>query len=223
MVFNLMPDPFRVDGLIGFRYADLQEDLDIAHFTVPIPPFGGTFAVFNGNQILLGETQVVNDVFHTHNQFYGGQLGLRAETRFGNWILNGTVKVALGSTRQIVDISGGSALTTTAGTTSLPGGVLSQVSNIGRFKDNEFSVIPEAGVNLGYQLTEGLRVYVGYNFLYWTNVVRPGSQLDGVVDDRQAPTSPFFNPTFLASRPAVDFSDTDIWVQGINAGLEFRF
>ena len=37
-------------------------------------------------------------------------------------------------------------------------------------------------MTLGYQLTETVRLYAGYNFLYWTNVARPGAQIDRNLD-----------------------------------------
>ena len=35
----------------------------------------------------------------------------------------------------------------------------------------------EATVNLGYWLTPHVKAYVGYNCLFWSNVVRPGDQI----------------------------------------------
>jgi hypothetical protein len=40
------------------------------------------------------------------------------------------------------------------------------------------SFVPEAGIDVGYQLTRHLRAKAGYTFIYWTDVVRPGDQID---------------------------------------------
>jgi hypothetical protein len=104
------------------------------------------------------------------------------------------------------------------------GGLLALPTNIGHFSRDRFSVVPEIGVNLGYQLTDHLRAYVGYNFLYWTNVVRPGAQIDRVLDVTLIPNFPVPGavPTGQ-NRPMVPFKENDFWAQGINFGLEFRW
>ena len=63
-------------------------------------------------------------------------------------------------------------------------------------------------MNLGYWLTDNLRAYVGYNFLYWTNVIRPGDQIDHVVDLSFVPNSPALPPSGQL-RPAPLFKQTD--------------
>ncbi|MGG7379585.1 BBP7 family outer membrane beta-barrel protein, partial [Escherichia coli] len=69
--------------------------------------------------------------------------------------------------------------TTPGGQTSaVVGGLLALPSNIGNFQRNRFGVVPQVGLKVGYNLTDNLRVYVGYDFLWWCNVVRPGDQID---------------------------------------------
>jgi hypothetical protein len=108
------------------------------------------------------------------------------------------------------------------------GGLLALATNIGRFTRDRFSAVPEVGVNVGYRITDHLRAFVGYNFLYWGNVVRPADQIDRVLDASLIPN--FLNPqTGLpytptgALRPAVPFKETDYWAQGVTFGLEFRY
>ena len=99
------------------------------------------------------------------------------------------------------------------------GGLLTQSTNVGKYTLNEFAVLPEATVSLGYQLTDGIRASVGYTFLYLSNVSRAGNQIDPVVNSAQLPPPRFTGP----ARPAFNRSDTDFWTQGINFGLEIRF
>ena len=38
------------------------------------------------------------------------------------------------------------------------------------------SVIPDLNINVGYMITPNVQAYVGYNYMYWSNVARLGSQ-----------------------------------------------
>src|SRR5262249_23740520 len=58
------------------------------------------------------------------------------------------------------------------------GGLLTGPGNIGSSTTGRFSVVPEVGMNLGYYVTDWMRLSVGYNFLYWSGVARPGEQID---------------------------------------------
>jgi hypothetical protein len=64
---------------------------------------------------------------------------------------------------------------------------------------------------------------VGYSFLYLSSVVRPGDQIDRVLNVTRIPN---FVPGAVPSgplRPMPLIHDTDFWAQGINFGVEFRF
>jgi hypothetical protein len=143
------------------------------------------------------------DRFDTRNRFWGGQLGVNAEYRYGRWSVDLTTRVAVGNTNQIVKI-GGSTLTN--GVVS-PGGFFAS-TNMGRFSRDRLSVVPEFGLKLGYQISEGIRANLGYNFLYWSDVARPGEHIDRAVG---------------GGRPAFSFRSSDFWVHGLTAGLEFRY
>ena len=82
-------------------------------------------------------------------------------------------------------------------------------------------MVPELDVNLGYRLNKNWRVMVGYTFLYWSNVVRPGEHISRDLNPNQLP--PAENPLTGASRPGFAFDSVDYWAQGINAGLEYRW
>ncbi len=202
-----------LDKIIGFRYLDLRESLDIAEFlSVPGAPGQPPSAI------------IVNDHFGTRNQFYGGQVGLLYEVRKGRWYCDLLGKVALGGTHQEVTIDGSTTFIP-AGSPAIvqPGGLLAQRSNIGHYSRSQFSVVPEIGFKLGYQLMPRLRMFVGYNFLYWNNVVRPGDQIDRMVNTSQIPS--IFGPGQLVgpARPSFTFRQTDFWTHGVSFGLEWRF
>src|SRR5262249_6596375 len=105
----------------------------------------------------------------------------------------------------------------------LPGGLLALPTNIGDHSHDEFSVVPEFRINLGYQVTEHLRAFVGYTFLYWTQVVRPGEQINLNVNSTQIATSLLFGPLAGPAQPSFSFRHSDFWAQGLNLGVEFRF
>jgi len=208
----------------GFRYLDLQESIDITErIQVAANPMFMGQPVTLPDPRLAGASLVGTDSFHTRNQFYGGEVGLRATSYRGPWSLEGTGRVALGTTHQVVDINGMSSGVGPLGSFSATGNLLALPSNIGRFTKDKFSVVPEVGVNIGYNVTENLKLLAGYSFLYWSSVVRPGDQIDTVVDPRQLPFSG--NPPGRngATRPAVLFRDTDFYAHGINFGAELRW
>jgi hypothetical protein len=133
-------------------------------------------------------------------------------------------KIALGATQQVITVDGGSLLLTPGSPpVSATGGILAQPTNIGRSYHSAFSVVPEADLNIGYQITHWLRAQVGYSFIYWSDVVRPGNQIDRTVNPTQAPTDPNFGPLVGPARPILTPQSTSFWAQGINFGLEFRF
>jgi len=201
-----------IDGLAGFRYLGLhdslraQENLAVISSQNPNLPVGSTF--------------VVTDRFSTQNNFYGGQIGGIGEYRIGRWSVDLRTTVAFGVTQQSVDISG-TTLTQAPGLAPQlsQGGLLAQSSNIGHHTHDQFSVVPEIGINLGYQFTNHIRGFVGYNFLYWSSVARAGNQVDPVVNPNLLPPSQPGGP----ARPTFEPHGSDFWAQGINFGLDIRW
>ncbi len=204
----------RVDLLAGFRYLELDEGLGITE-NLNVDP---------GVPVLGGTAFVVHDQFSTYNRFYGGQVGARAEVQRGNLFVNVLAKVALGTTDQVVDVAGSTIITPQGKSSTVGnGGLLAQPTNSGRFSQDRFAVVPEVGVNVGYQATKHLRVFAGYNFLYCSNVVRPGDQIDRTVNPTQLPTTGMSPQLIGPARPAPVLRDTDFWAQGVNFGVEFRY
>lgn len=131
--------------------------------------------------------------------------------------------MALGDAHQEVRIAGSTVFTDPVGNSvRQPGGLLALPTNMGSYSRDKFAVVPELGINVGRQLTDHLRVYVGYNLLYWSSVVRPGDQIDFVVNPTQLPTPAGPGVLVGPARPAFSFRDTDFWAQGVNLGVEFR-
>jgi hypothetical protein len=202
----------RTDLLFGGRYLDLHEKLSInENLQVPLT-----------SPVVPGEVLVVNDHFDTHNHFYGAQAGVRSEYHWRCWELDVTGKVALGVNHEVANVNGFTTIAPLGvASSTFPGGLLTQPTNIGHYNRDRFSVVPEVGVNLSYRLNDHWRIFAGYNFLYWVNVARPGQQIDTVVNGTQLPPRgvPFVGP----ARPIFTFHDTDFWAHGGNVGVEYRF
>ncbi|HEV3259007.1 MAG TPA: BBP7 family outer membrane beta-barrel protein [Gemmataceae bacterium] len=209
----------RVDLLGGFRWLNLHEDLGIHEHTLIICDCAGNPFPFQP-----GNTIDVFDAFNTRNNFYGGQIGARAEIRRGCMYLDVVGKVALGDTHQSADVFGSAVFTTPAGVQTVrPGGLLALNSNSGHFTHDAFSVVPEVGINIGCQLTCHMRAFVGYSFLYWTEVVRPGDQINLALNSLRIPTNTQWDPNAGPARPGFTFHDSNFWAQGISFGVEFRY
>jgi hypothetical protein len=212
----------RLQALAGFRYVDLSESLDLALQSTAI---GGGAVNFLGNTFPAPAAILTSDFFHTRNQFYGGQLGARGEYGLGDFTLGVTGKIGLGDMHEVVEVRGTSTLSGAGPVATVPVGQFAGPSNIGRRTRDDFAVVPEFEIKLGYQVTHWLRATVGYDFLYISEVVRPGSQVDLVVNDSVNPVNGVFGkaPLDTTAFPRPLFNRTDFWAQGLTFGLELRF
>lgn len=213
---------FRSEVFAGYRMLGLNETLTITEFIKAQP---GNTTDPAGTQI------VVQDQFRTRNRFHGGQVGYAAERNFGRVSLDGRVSVALGNTHQEVEVSG-FQVRRRPGEAQMVfnnGGLLAAGPNLGTFSDDRFSVVPEVSLNLGYWLTPRAKVFVGYNALYWSNVARPGDQIDRNIDVTFIPNPPVdprtgMVPAFSGqNRPAVPFRQDHLFVTGLQFGAEWRW
>lgn len=196
----------RFDATLGWRYMQLSEGLMIQEDLVSQSSNNpGSF--------------LIRDEFNTYNQFNGVEMGVQWMGRRGFWSLETLMRVNFGNTLQRLNING--TTQSPSGGAASAGGLLAQPGrNIGSYESNEFAMVPELGTTIGYQLTERLKFNLGYTFLYWSNVVRPGDQIDTTVNPNLLPPSIGGN-TFLG--PAFAVRETDYWVQGLSIGGEYRW
>jgi hypothetical protein len=213
---NLMSTAaWRLDILGGFRFLNLRETLTFNTDSPNVDPRPAD--VFQ-----------TRDQFETTNNFYGAQAGVRARYDRGPWAFKGTFKFALGVMTQSVDIDGfllTNDFNDFGEPETFPGGYFAQPTNIGSHSRTEFAVVPEIGLNLEYHVTDWITILAGYTFLFTSNVVRPGDQIDRGINPTQSASFGGTPPTPLVgpARPAFQFHDSDFWAQGLNFGVTFRF
>ena len=182
----------QVDMLIGWRWLRLQDDLRIAQS--------------------VDNTLDLQDHFNTRNNFNGFEIGLQWQRPISClWTFEALGKVAIGNTSSVVRIDGSQ-------TGDASQGLLALDSNSGIHKRNSFASVAELGFSVKRRFACGLEATFGYSFVYWSDVLRAGDQIDLIVDPRQVPPDPQ-----TASLPGVPMKQTDFWAQGLHFGLEYPF
>jgi len=200
-----------VDLLLGYRYLRLADNLGIAESVISTDETG----------ILPVQTNVqVSDNFRTLNQFNGANLGMLGQWHCCGWSLDLLMKLGLGSTNSRVSVNGATTVTEPTGaSTNYSGGILAPATSIGTYDHSGFSMVPELGATVGYDLSCRLRLTCGYTLLYWSSVARAGDQINTALNPAEFPPSQLAG----AQAPPFKIAYTDFWAQGVNLGLDFRF
>jgi hypothetical protein len=205
--------------LAGYRFLYVGEDL--------------TLRTTQNDDVLFFVGQFVDtfDQFETRNYFNGGQIGLRRRWNRGAWSISSTFKFAMGSTHEVLKIRGSS--TTNTGedflaeipVTTVPGGIYAQPTNIGKYDRDRFAVLPEVALQLGFQVSPRVRLLLAYDFLYLSELARPGIQIDGSINSTQLVSYTGVPAGALDgdARPRPRLESTDYWAQGINFGAELAW
>ena len=205
---NRCGQPDHLDWLIGFRHIQLDDTITVDE-------------TLNSLLTTAPGTIAVRDRFRTENEFNGLQLGVVHRANFTRGWLESMLRVALGNNQQTVRIDGTNTITEAGITDTLPGGLLAQRSNSGVHRQDEFTMIPEVGVRLGLRLTSCLSASVGYQVIYFPNVVRAGDQIDTDLNPGLVP--PEAIPLTGALRPRFSFIESDYWAHGLTLGGELAF
>lgn len=212
-------DGLHLAAIGGFRYLNLRESLTFSS-ALNAGPLGFPDVIYD-----------TLDQFTTTNDFYGAQLGVRGEYRVNRLVLQARAAVALGGVHERATIDGATLtnLINGPGTPPLayPGGIFAQPSNIGTYSRDVFAVVPQADFNVGYQVTDWARVFLGYSLLYLSDAARPGAEINRSLNVTRIPFNNDPNGAALvptgAQQPAFSFRDASFWAQGINFGVEFRY
>jgi hypothetical protein len=224
-------DRFRADFVAGYRYLNLEDQLGITETITSTNPTYLIPTSTGGTSNIGGASYFVHDQFNTHNSFNGADLGMKFEFQRNRWSLDLFPRIALGSTHSVVDINGSTQITNAVAfgsspvPTSYQGGLLAQYGpglNGGSHTQNNFAVVPELDLNLGFQFTNHTRLVVGYTGMYWSSVARAGEQIDTSVNSAGVPA---YGGTSAATpaRPSFAFQNTGFWAQGVNVGVDCRW
>jgi hypothetical protein len=199
----------QTDYFLGYRYAELEDFLQVDEATVSLggPTVDSTFVLF--------------DRVGTRNRFHGGELGVRLLRQAAPlWSIELTGQVALGGTSSTVVLAGETVATAADGQSeTTDAGLLVQATNSGTYEHDTFSTLTEFGVTLRRQFTAGLAGRFGYTFLYWSDVLRAGEQLDLSINTSQIPPGTLEGEP----RPAVPLDRSGFWAQGMHFGLDYRY
>ncbi len=202
----------KLNALIGWRYFQVHEGLRLEQAQYRYTGAGGVIRTA--------------DQFDAHNRFHGGQLGLHADMRRGIVFCEMTAKVAFGQTYEVVKNEGMTLFQPNIGgpvTQQFGGsGLYVQPSSLGRTANGVFAVVPEGTFKFGFRLGDSGRVYVGYSFIYLSDAVRPGDQIDRTLNPAQIPLVNGTGP-IAGDRPSRLFNRSDFWAQGLIIGLETRY
>lgn len=211
-----MPYKILTVGFIaGFRYLNYTERLSFDTNSPFVPP----------NPTDIYQTE---DKFRTTNNFYGAQVGAQLDYNYCGFWFNVKGKVAIGAMCQTADIHG-QLLTNDFDGFLLPevfrGGYFALPTNIGHHNCTNFSVVPEANINIAYNVCDAFLLKVGYTFLYATKVLRAAKQMDRNINPTQSveiENTP--DPVLVGGRsPKRTLRTSSLWVQGINIGIGYTF
>lgn len=198
---------YHIDLLGGFRYLQLDERLI-------------TLSTSEASLAGLAASSGITDQFTTRTHFYGGQGGVRADYCWHHLVFGAKALLAVGYDDDVINFDGRSVLRV-AGfrPLSAPSGLLVQPSNRGRHTSHGVATVPELDLRLAWQVHEQVQFFTGFTFLYWSDVVRPGDQIDTTVNPFQGPNGPLFGP----ARPAFMARESAFWAYGLDAGVQIRY
>jgi hypothetical protein len=188
----------QLDLIGGYSHFEIQDKLGISSATID-------------NDTARVRQYV--DLFNTDNRFDGGQVGFEMMLTHGRWMARSLTKVHLGNMDQRVRILGGSSDQTPPVAPSITSGGLLAMGNQGEYSRDKFAFVPEANFKLGYCLRKNVFLSVGYSLIYWDNVCLVGDVIDPTADGLLLNTGQFGN------RPAFEFNDSSLWVQGLDLGI----
>lgn len=201
----------RVDFLAGYRYFRFDESIRMRERFEPSDPF---FAP--------GTSYEFFDSFETENEFHGAEIGMNYLTQRCRWIFDATARIAFGNMNSVCNINGYSrAIVPGVLDQTVSGGFLTAGSRLGTFERDEFAVIPQGELSIGYCVSPTLRFHAGYNFMFLHSVIRPGGLIPTRIDsdDFLVDTA----PSALDEGPDKDAIEQSVWLQGVTFGFTYNF
>lgn len=162
----------------------------------------------------------LTDTFDIENEFNGGQIGFQLAMNHKRWSVSTLTKIHLGNMNQNINISGsGSDQTPPLSADTDDNGFLA-IDHSGEYERDTFSFVPEVNLKLGYSVRDNVNLTLGYSFIYFDNVALVGDVVNTNIDPLGIHDS---GDLFAGSRPAFDFNDSGLWIQGIDFGMTIDF
>lgn len=211
---------FSLEHLFHFRYYALEESFEAEDQSSAL---AGGVVTFNGQAFGPPAGVRVNDFFSVQNRFYGGSGGLRLMWTPGRWEVRLDGRMAVGAMQQNVAIQGTTSLENAGSTATVQPGFYTAAQLPNRFTNYRFSLAPDVQARIGYRLTDWLTVTAGYQFLYITNVARPGDQISRRLNPGQIPSSQSFGAAAPGLPALPNVVSSDYWMHGLTAGLMLTF
>ena len=182
---------YNLDLVGGYHFLRLDDELSV---------FSNSMSIDPGGAVPVGTIIDVLDEFGAQNEFHGGSIGVVGEIRHGCWTLSGLAKCQRRqhAIRRSTSTATRASRRRATRRRSLPGGMLAQPTNMGEYARDVTAWIPELGVTAGYDVRNWLRLTIGYNFLWISNVAFAGDQIDCSVNPTQFGGNPLIGP----ARPA---------------------
>ena len=79
--------------------------------------------------------------------------------------------------------------------------------------------VPEVALSVNRRLTDHLDFSLGYSFMYWSEAVLAGDQIDTTIDGGLLQGGPGNG----IRRPAFNFRETDFYLHAMTFGLNYRY
>jgi hypothetical protein len=194
----------------GPRWLKLDEKFIMDDDTSDIP--------FGSGQSFLD----IRDNFTCYNELFGGQLGLAVRHRWDRLFLDFSTKLGILQNFQTGRILGLTRVRddTTGDILTAFQGLYAQPTNIGNYRQEQISLMPEFGVNVGFFIFDNFKFSVGYGGFFLTNVLRPDDLIDPIVNIQPLNVITPIPPL----RPApTQLGASDFWSHWINFSFEFVF
>lgn len=216
-------------GLAGFRYLSFNDTLTVVNNLRLFRPIG--LAPTSGDtsaSLSQDLTFLTRDRTRVYNNFYGGQIGLDIDAKFGSFFINARLKAAFGNMHQVAQVdSRTTAINNDPQRPSPPsyginGGLLASPADNGRHTRDVFAFLPEGNFKFGYQFADCLRGYIGYDVLSIGHTARAGNTT--VINTLNTTVTVAGGTTNInLSQPSFRFNDQDTWIQGLTFGLEVKY
>jgi hypothetical protein len=191
----------------GIRYFSIDDKVELQD------------AVYGVTSLPPGSVLNIEDQFSARNHFLGFQLGARTNVNYCDFLFEAQGEVALGVNFQQLSIRGQTNIDNQGALQ--PFGLFSEPSNIGVYKKNQISILPELQLKLSYKGINYLRPFITYTVMYMSNVNRAVKQIDRNINTSQ---NPFLGGSGVLTGtplPTKQFNQSSLWLQGFGIGVEF--